>query len=155
MKRDCAALVREIWACWPEGAIAREILDHAAVCDACRLELEALRALLRESSTEKGRFLSWSEVLPSLRWARLAASTRRTLTEPPKLRPLLWAPVLALAAALIFLARPKQADKPGQAPAALGPSVRSAEELEMLEHLDLFENWDLAVKLAAGNGKAL
>lgn len=151
MSQQCAASARQIWTSWPEGAVPPETLDHASACACCRRELEALRALRRASSTEKGRPLSWSEILPASRWSRLARSTRMALPEAPASRPWLWAPAVALAAAaLLFLARPKPTNGPERAP----DPAASAAQLEMLENLDLLENWDLAASLASEKGGA-
>lgn len=109
------------------------------------------RRIIEELASERGAPLRWAEVLPQSRWSRLAAATKKALAPAPAPGRRLWAPAFALAAALMLIWRavPVPQKAPPEAPAAV------LENLEFFEHLELFENWELARALPPQKGNEL
>ncbi|MBI5241338.1 MAG: hypothetical protein HY926_12770 [Elusimicrobia bacterium] len=136
--QPCRSVRESLWAAWPRADQApAEALAHAAACALCRKEHEDLRALCGRSSAPDGAPLSWDKALAAPLWARLAARIRAE-PRPSRPRRLLWVPAAALAAAGLFLFRPVPPERSG---VVLMPAV---EELELMEHLDLFMDWEAA-----------
>lgn len=135
---SCRRALEELAALWPRPEMPAALSARLDACPACRLEKASFEALCAKSS-------SWSQALPAAHWQELARATRRALAPRRTLRPIVWAPAAAFAAAalaVLFNYRVPDVVVERPNPAAVLPPREVLENQEMLERLDLLEDWD-------------
>jgi len=138
--QGCREARDQMWAGWPQtGSVPEATLVHARGCEECRSELEAFRELFLLSTGSDGEPLSWAAVLPSPFWpgsAAAIADAPRNGTKRRRPWRAALAAAAAVAAALLWFAWPFGGGS--------RISVETLENRDMIEHLDLFLDWETA-----------
>lgn len=123
----------------------RSIRAHLAGCDACRQRLEIL--VRTDAAINRITPLSPSADFDASFWRKVA----QLEPQPSRLRQIAafftgWRPVLAasaaaaLIAAVLLIPRGTQAPTPGEV--FMAENINLLNDLELIQSLDLFENWD-------------